>query len=110
MLGAGTQSPEGTRCARQLYKVPGVGRSRETGVFASCSCWTGSHRLGGLWAHDFGLMTLASWPKALPCWSCLQPGVYRFYLFAACRLWEPDTLLKCYPVSPFWPELTVSLP
>ena len=23
-----------------------------------CSCWMGSHRLCGLWAHDFGLVVL----------------------------------------------------
>lgn len=88
------QSPEGTRCARQLYEVPGVGRSRETGCLLPVAAGRVPTDSG-----DSGLMTVASWPKALPWWSCLQPGVYRFYLFAACRLWEPDTLLKCYPVS-----------
>lgn len=74
-------------------------------MFASCGCCAGSHRPGRLQARDFGLRA-----QAFPWQPCLQPGVYRFDLLAACRLWEPDALLKCYPVSLFWPRLTVALP
>lgn len=104
-LSAGTRSPEGTRCAWRLRSVPGVGRSRETGcllLVAAAQVPTDP--------ADSRLVTSASGPKAFPWQPCLQPGVYRFDLFAACRLWEPDALLKCYPVSLFRPRPTVALP
>lgn len=60
-LSAGTRSPEGTRCARRLRSLPGVGRSRETGcllLVAAAQVPTDP--------ADSRLVTLASGPKLSP--------------------------------------------